>query len=487
MAVEQTDVVIIGSGYGGSINAARLAAAGMQVVVLERGERLSSRDFRQSDDPRYIRTVIDFVVASDNVAFRTGKLVGGASIPMDGAHFRMPQKSFDVTDGTGRRYWPDVYSRASMDPYYDKAEAMIGIRQFAWDEIPKAGGLFAKMLDAAGASCERARMNYTDCIHCGFCSQGCPFGKKNNLLRNYIPFAETHGAEFRAGCSVDEIEPDGAGGYLVRYHAGLPREPRTISAPRVIVAGGGIHSSALLLRSARFLPDISEHVGENFNNNGEHSFIGILPPEFDDLSTYNCYKGADNAAVMSFHWMDSEGFTLHPGGGLEPTLFAASLAAANHPVLPSKAWGMEYKRWVESVYPHRVIAFSALGLSDGHRAISVSSSGTVDLINRDRTAYDAYLDRLESIVIAAGAISGVTLLSAVPRRLAGLTSAHLLSACRMGDSKDTGVVDEDCQVYGYPNLYVCDASAVPYALAVNPALTISAIAERTAERIVARG
>src|SRR5947207_6951749 len=102
--------------------AARLGDAGMRVVVLERGPRLRASDFRQSDDPRYIQKIVDVVVSTTNVAFRTGKNVGGASIPMDGAHFRMPQKSFGVKDGAGRPYWPEAFSRAQLDPYYQKAE-----------------------------------------------------------------------------------------------------------------------------------------------------------------------------------------------------------------------------------------------------------------------------------------------------------------------------------------------------------------------------
>jgi choline dehydrogenase-like flavoprotein len=148
---------------------------------------------------------------------------------------------------------------------------------------------------------------------------------------------------------------------------------------------------------------------------------------------------------------------------------------------------MEYKRFVERVYPHRVIGFSALGLADSHRAVTVGSDGVVDLENRDRTAYDAYLDRLESIVLDVGRRAGVKLTPAYPRAQAGQTSAHLLSACRMADSPENGVVDANCQVFGYENLYICDASAVPYALGVNPALNISALAERTAERVIAKG
>ncbi|MCZ7684032.1 MAG: GMC family oxidoreductase N-terminal domain-containing protein [Sandaracinaceae bacterium] len=216
---ERFDAVIIGSGYGGSIPALRMAEAGMSVLVLERGPRRATSDLRQSDDPRYITQIVDLVVSSGNVGFRTGTMVGGASIPMDGAHFRMPEASFQATDSTGRRYWPDGYSRASMDPYYDRAEAMLRVRQFAWSEIPKAGGLFAKLLDNAGASCERARMNYTDCVHCGFCAQGCTFDKKMTLLHTYIPAAETAGAEFRAEC-------------LVRAHRGAADGVRRPLRPR---------------------------------------------------------------------------------------------------------------------------------------------------------------------------------------------------------------------------------------------------------------
>jgi choline dehydrogenase-like flavoprotein len=482
--MERADVVVIGSGYGGTVPATRLAAAGMSVVVLERGKRLATRDFRQSDDPRYLNGIVDVVVSSSNVAFRTGTMVGGASINMDGAHFRMPQKSFETKDANGRPYWPEGFSRAALDPYYARAEAMLRVRQFGWNEISRAGGLFGKMLDLAGASCERSRMNYTDCLHCGFCFQGCTFDKKMTLLHTYIPVAEMSGAEFRANSPVTGIEPSGTG-YVVHYTSG--GAPAEIFGQRVIVGCGGIHTPALLLRSRQNLPNLSAQLGENFNNNGEHTFVGILPPEFDDLSQYRCYKGMDNAGLMTFHWYDSEGFTIHPGGGFEPSVFAADFSAPNHPVLPSRPFGMEFKRFVETVYPHRVIGFSVLGIADGHRAVVTKPDGTVDLADRDRTAFDTYLDRVEGVIADIGRRTGVTLIPTTPRKLAGTTSAHLLSACRMAESAQDGVVDPDGQVFGYENLYVCDASSMPYALGVNPALTITAFAERTAEGIIAKG
>jgi choline dehydrogenase-like flavoprotein len=482
--VESVDVVIVGSGYGGAITAARLAEAGMSVVVLERGPRREPEDLVQSDDPRDIVDVVDLVVTRENVGYRTGKLVGGASIAMDGAHFRVPQRSFEVITEDGFRAWPEQYSRAMLDPYYDRAEQMLRVRQFPWSEIPRAGGLFAKMLDGAGASCDRARMNYADCLQCGFCAQGCIFDKKVTVLQTYIPLAEQHGAEFRAGANAQRIEPSGTG-YVVHYTR--DGEAAEVFGQRLIVACGGVYSPGVLLRSADRLPGLSAQLGENFNTNGEHAFIGILPPEFDDLDRYHCFQGMDNAGMMSFHWFESDGFTLHPGAGLEPSIFAADVSAPDHPVLPSRAWGLEHKRFVEQVYPHRLIGFSALGLVEGHRAVVVDDEGVVNTAKRDRKPLEAYLDRLDAVIDDVGRQTGVTLVPAVPREMFGTTAAHLLSACRMADSPDTGVVDADCQVFDHENMYVCDASSVPYSLGVNPALTISALAERTAERIVARG
>ncbi|MFO0560202.1 MAG: GMC family oxidoreductase [Polyangiales bacterium] len=483
MPTERADAVIIGSGYGGTIPATRLAEAGMRrVIVLERGRRASTSDLRQSDALDYQTAVVDLVVSSQNIAFRTGKLVGGASIAMDGAMFRVPRRSFDRVDSAARRNWPERYTPETMAPYYERVEAMFGVRRFAWSEIPKAGGLFAKMLSRAGASCDRARMNYGDCLQCGFCAQGCIYNKKHTLLHTYIPRAERAGAEFRAGCGVSTIERRGAL-WAVNYSEGA--ESKTILADIVFVAGGGLHTPALLLRSrAAGWSFASEHVGEHFNHNGELQFFGVLPPEFDDLDRYKCYAGMDNAGLMSWNWFESDDFTLHPGGGIEPTVFAAAVQSSSDSRLPRRAWGMEFKRWVESVYPHRVFGFSSLGLADSHSAVTIKADGSPDVVARPRESYDRYLDRLEARVQEVARATNVAIIPGYPRRYAGMTSAHLLASCRMSERAEDGVVDPFGQVWGQENLFVCDASAIPYALGVNPALTISAVAERVVDGII---
>lgn len=131
--------------------------------------------------------------------------------------------------------------------------------------------------------------------------------------------------------------------------------------------------------------------------------------------------------VMCFHWFDDEGFSLHPGGGFEPSVYASDLAAPDHPVLPARAWGMDYKRFIEATYRSRLIGFSALGLAPGHRAITIKADGSPDIAERDRTGTDAYLDRIEAIMADVGDRTGVTLIPATSRKLAGTTSTHLLS------------------------------------------------------------
>lgn len=476
--MERVDVVILGSGYGGSIPAYKMAKDGRKVVVLERGKRMQTKDFRQSDDPKYISQVLELLVASNNAGLRVGRLVGGASINMDGGMFRAPTKTFLTKDDKGRPYWPEGIDRKTLDPFYAEAEAMMKVRQRTWEEIPKAGGLFADVFAKAGAKVDRAPMNYTDCLHCGFCSVGCSFDKKQSLMLNYIPEAEKAGAEFRAGCFVDSLKPDGTG-FLVSYKK--DGQMQEIRGELVFLAGGGLHSPAILHRSKTHLPMLPSAVGKGLNFNGEAAFLMFLPEDYGGLDSYYCYMGMENAGVMCFEYWEEHGFSLHPGGGMEPTLFAATLRADNDPLLPKRAWGVDYKRFVEKVYPRRVIAFASLGLAPSTAEVVPSTSDTPNVRIALTAGYTAYLDKMEKILHEVAKKNRATLIETVPRTQHGTTNAHHLSSCRMGIEAATSVLNPDGHVWNYPNLFCCDASAIPYALGVNPALTISANALRVCE------
>lgn len=402
----------------------------------------------------------------------------------DGAHYRIPTLSMEAKDENGKRYWPAVYTRAELDPYYETVEKMLKVRQLAWTEISKAGGYLAKMLDSVGATCELGRLNYTDCVGCGFCEQGCLFNKKMTPLHTYLPLAEANGAEVRAESPVDHIEPSGTG-YVVHYSQG--GEAKQIWGQRVFIVAGGIYSAVLLLKSKPWLPNLSEHVGKNLTTNGQEMYIGILPPEFEGVQDYHCYKGQSNAGLMCYEYMESDGFTLHANGGLDPGVFASALERADDKLFPKRSWGLDYKRFAEQAYPSRVISYVSLGLCDGWRQVVLNADGKPDILELDRTKYDAYLDRVEKVVADLDAKTGVSTLPSFPRRRTGTTAAHLLSSCRIAEDPADGVVNPDGQVFGYENLYVCDASALPHSIAVNPALTIAALAERTSQYVIVKG
>ncbi|MBU52749.1 MAG: hypothetical protein CL920_29005 [Deltaproteobacteria bacterium] len=478
--MEKADVVIIGSGYGGSIPAYRMAKDGRKVVVLERGKRMETSDFQHSDDPKYVNSVLELLVASNNAALRVGRLVGGASINMDGGCFRLPAHSYTAKDKSGRPYWPESITKEVLAPYYDEAEKVMKIRQMEWNEIPKSGGLFADIFAKAGHKVDRARMNYTDCIHCGYCSVGCRFAKKQSLILNYIPMAEKLGAEFRSECFVDHMKPDGTG-FVVHYKKG--EEAKEIRGDLVFLAAGGLHSPAVLHRSSNYLDKLPLHVGKHLNFNGESAYIMILPEDYGGLDEYFCYMGMENAGMMCFSPFEDEGFTFHPGGGMEPTMFAAALSGTDDPELPKRTWGLEFKRFVEKVYPHRVFAFSSLGLAEGISEVEKSNNSDTKVSINMTPAYEAYLDRMDLFLDDVAKKSGCKIISAMPRRLHGMTTAHHLSSNRMGSSKDNSVVSPDGYVWNYPNLFCCDASALPYALGVNPALTISANALRVCDYV----
>ncbi|HEV8115053.1 MAG TPA: GMC family oxidoreductase N-terminal domain-containing protein, partial [Acidimicrobiales bacterium] len=218
---DRVDVAVVGSGFGGAITAFRYAAAGLRVMVLERGERIADEDLRQSQAPDdlfrvYTRYQSTFIGGAGDTGLDvlTGTVVGGGSIVYSGASLRAASFVFDRQDAGGRPLWPTGITRASLDPFYAKVEANLPVTQMvwrtddpdqAWRQVPRRGSAWAKVMAAAGHTVLPIRQAVQDCIHCGWCNAGCRFGAKRDLTKSYLPAAEGLGALLRSGIEVQRL------------------------------------------------------------------------------------------------------------------------------------------------------------------------------------------------------------------------------------------------------------------------------------------
>jgi choline dehydrogenase-like flavoprotein len=486
MAAERVDICIIGSGFGGSITAARLSEySDRNIVVLEKGKRWSGDDFQQSQDTRYIFQLYEDIVG-DGIFIGLGKGVGGGSLIYSSMCFRAPSSVFEQGDDNGTRIWPEGYTRKDLDEFYDIVESVLKVVQLRWkaeegeidpwDLVSKRDGVFARGCHLLSKTCDPARVSLENCRNCGWCSTGCKFDKKQSLILNYIPMAEDNGVEFRAECEAWLIRPIWEG-YQVIYRDLRCEEWKTIRAKVVIVAGGTIHSPALLLRSKGYLPLLSNQVGRNLSGNGDIALGGLIPEEV--FKTFEAYKGKIMGTI-SYGWWD-EGIVLEAAFGLPigPTAkYPTHLEGASPPYY----WGLEHKHMMKE-YGNHVLFIAGLGLDGNDGRVTVDGTGRPQVYwktsQKSQAIYDAQITAVRQIVEALGG----TMIVTHYMKTGEVITAHPLGTCRMAGDVSQGVVDENCQVFNYPNLYVVDGSVVPTAVGVNPALTIAAIAEKVSRNI----
>jgi choline dehydrogenase-like flavoprotein len=476
---ESFDVVVVGSGFGGSIPALRLAQDGRSVLVLEQGKRLTEHDFKMDWSFRFQSQLFSSYVSKDYKTFmRYGRGLGGGSLTYAAAHLRAPSEVFAYTDQNGYKVWPDEVSRAALDPHYLEVERMMSISRASWADVPKAGGVFAMMLDNMGLTCDRTMYPIVDCLQCGFCMTGCPFGRKKHLGHNYIPMAEEAGAEFRTECRVHHIEADGDG-YMVVYRD-QTNTLRRVRGDIVVMGASALETPAILQRSRSYLPDLHPQVGKNLNTNGDVALVFLLPETFPKAYMY---MGRNNAGVISYAFWEEHNVTIHAGAG-PPALFAALDVVRENGQAPKVPFGTEFKHFMRDNYPHRLISTLAIGLIDGIGEVTVNSQDLLEF-NIPMTEYfAAYIERVASIGRQIAEANGAELC-----RTADDTfehgDAHPLGTCRIGDDEDKAPCTPNGELRSNPGIFCADGSSIPGGTGVNPAHTIAANAERIAHYIVA--
>lgn len=524
---ERVDVCIVGSGFGGSIAAWRLAelyrAADVDpasILVLERGKRKGHPDFRQSMDVGHLSDCYG-LIQGQGAQVVLANLVGGGSNLYLAASLRAPREVFErrdrrPDDGPERRMWPSAVSRRSLDPFYRRAEKALRVERPGWDRVSKSGGAWAAMLDHAGHTCDRvpAAISLDRCVDAKWCHTGCIFGAKNTVLTNYLGAAERAGVRVRELVQAEEVRPSSARPYRwtldvhaidpdTKQPAGLPEQ---IECKVLILAAGAMGTSPIMLRSYRHgaLASASTHIGRHLGSNGDHvGGIELDPKRLRKvlgLPGYGQFYKGRPITTMSYDWWvgkrghrhDGTRFTLQEIFLSQLTNFLYDDGRGGEP----SWWGRDKKRSISTWNDHiEILAmvedthdgeFIGLAPTGGHIQPNGGPIGVGDFTyafsDQSRRVREMADDAIRSVVEHKGLGRYLKMTESQ-----GAYVAHPLGGCRMAEDAGTGVVDDRCEVFGAEGLFCMDSSAIPTSLGVNPSLTIAAVCERAAAALTARG
>src|SRR3954470_13293232 len=506
------DVLVVGSGFGGSVAALRAAEKGYRVTVVEAGRRFTQETLPKTSwdlrsffwAPRLGWLGIQKITPLNDVLVLSGAGVGGGSLVYANTLYT------PLDDFFADRQWAHITDwKSELSPYYDQATRMLGVTdnptmtpsdiemQAVAEEmgvghtfhVTPVGVFFGdepgqRVPDPyfGGAGPDR-----TGCIECGNCMIGCRYGAKNRLDVNYLHLAEGLGAVIQPETTVATIRPRPDGSYSVECHHTTRRaERRTVVAGQVVFAAGTLGTQRLLhrMRDERVLPGLSRRLGELTRTNSE-AILGAMSLRKDaDYST-------GVAITSSFH--------PEPRTHVEPVRYGKGSNAMGLLSTWMTDGGTRTPRWMKwlgKVLRHPLYTLRLLWLRGwSERTIIVLVMQSLDNSLTVRRKKGLLGERL---VTAQGHGEpnptwipvGNEVTRRVAKRIDGVPggsvgeianipmTAHIIGGCPIGDRPETGVIDPWHRLYGYDGLHVVDGAAVSANLGVNPSLTITAQAER---------
>lgn len=508
------DVIVIGSGFGGSVSALRLTEKGYKVAVLEAGKRFRDEDFAKTSwrlrkflwMPQLGCYGIQRIDKLKDVLILSGAGVGGGSLVYANTLYE-PLDPFYKDPAWGHiADW-----KAELAPYYDQAKRMLGVATYPFetpaDRIIKkvaadmgvegtfhhtpVGVLFgdepgAKVADPyfGGAGPDR-----NACLNCGECMTGCRHNAKNTLVKNYLHLAEQNGAEIHALTTVVSVTPLPGGGYAVETRGTNKRfrKHKVITAEQVIFAASSMGTQKLLhrMKDRGVLPKVSDRLGLLTRTNSEALLGSISDGKDIDYS-----EGV--AITSSFH--PDEYTHIEPcrygRGSNAMSLLQTVLTDGS---LPTKRW----KTWLKEMWTQKRNLFKLYDLRHwSERTIialvmqthdnSITTYTKRNLLGRkvltSRQGHGApnpaFIEPGHVAVQRMAEHMGGTPGGTIGEPFNVPLTAHFMGGACIGDSPETGVIDPYHRLYGYEGLHVVDGSAISANLGVNPSLTITAQAER---------
>ena len=493
--VVQTEICVIGSGAGGAVVAYNAAAAGKDVILLEEGAHTRSADMTHNESEMTARLFKEGGLQSTvdlDMNVLQGRTLGGSTVINNAICFRLNDQHLSAKNGQDvLDAWRRLGARIDkkyLNDAYERVEAMISVRRIPQNIAGENANVLMngwKNLAAdrrveAESKRDLFRTNLHDCIGCGYCITGCPYGRKLSMAETYIPQAVRKGARVITQCHAVKIEMQG--GKAIGVHCEL-RDGRKlfVRAEKIVVACGAIGSSVLLMKSG-----IRKNVGKRFSCNAATPMLARFPNEI---------KGFDGVQMPAY--IDAGDFMLE-SWFVPPLSFAVTMPG----------WfNTHFERMKD--YKHFASAGVLIGTEPNGRVKSspffrnLFGPIAYGMSKNDLERLKKGMIRMAQVYFAAGAeavypTSYVDLemrqhelrtnrdiekfISERIRKPDDLTlsTAHPQGGNPMSDDRRIGVVGSDFRVHGSDNLFVCDASIFPTSIGINPQLTIMAMADYAA-------
>jgi cholesterol oxidase len=518
MKTTRYDWIVIGSGFGGSVSALRLAEKGYRVLVIEKGRRFAAADFAKTNMELsrwlwapaaglrgiYQMTFMRHVTILHGVGVGGGSLVYANTLPRPKRPFYLAKTWAHLGD------W-----ERELAPHYDKALEMLGATRYPGEteadrilkQIAQEIGRpehhhptdVAVFFGKAGVEVDDPYFGgkgpkRVGCTECGACMTGCRVGAKNTLDRNYLYLAERLGAEVLAETEVLAVRPE-SGGYSVETRGSLDKKQRrAFRGNRVVFAGGVMGTIPLLLamrEDPNGLPLLSPRVGRSVRTNNES-----LTAVSNQKTPHDFSRGV---AITSILHTDADSH-------IEPVRYGSGSNFFRRLVFPhsTKTTFLSRLGAVAKAYTQHPVEWARTFVAGENRKTAIllymrtlDESLTLKLkrlplggrmldteIDDPASAPRANLPEAADLAARFAAKMGGVVSSLFSESLLGTpTTAHILGGACMGKDANDGVIDAEHRVFGYPGLYVIDGSAVSANPGVNPSLTIAALAERAMSRI----
>lgn len=512
------DYIVIGSGFGGSVSAMRLAEKGYSVAILEMGKKYRTGEFAKTNWnlkkylwlPALFLYGIQRISLLKDVLILSGVGVGGGSLVYANTLLEPPDAYYN--DPSVQKLDPNW--KEEMKPHYETAKKMLGVtpntyfseqdnvlkeiarergREDTWHSVD-VGVYFGKSGEVApdpyfnGEGPER-----TGCNFCGGCMVGCNYGAKNTLDKNYLYFAEKYGAKIIPERKVTDIQfENGIYKILTSTSTSFPtRKTETYFSKGVIVSAGVMGTLKLLLncKKAGNLPNLPDTIGESVRTNSE-SLTGTTTKD----KSRNWAKGI--AITSGYYPTDETHIEIvkySEGSDFMSVLATIIVGAGNKLTRPLKLIKNIVRHPVDFIrtciplnWAKGTVIFLVMQTLDNKMKVKLGNFGflTTSLGDKSPPSFNPEANRIaEEFAAKTNGIPQSTLAEAL---LDISTTAHILGGCVIANSPEEGVVDKKCEVFNNPNLHVVDGSIIPANLGVNPSLTITAMAEHAMSKIPAK-